>query len=111
MERISSFFLMGYAQRSGISFLQITHSFIANEIMNNFNLYFFTVAQPCTLPVTIRCVTENNKVDRRVADQFCLPIGATCNMDGAALYFAVVVIFLANLGNMSLTFGEVILTA
>ena len=49
-------------------------------------------------------------MDRRVA-QFCLPIGATCNMDGSALYFAAVVIFLANLENMSLSFGEVILTA
>ena len=63
-----------------------------------------------TLPVTIRSVTENNKVDRRVA-QFCLPIGATCNMDGSALYLAVVVIFMANLEKMSLSFGEMILTA
>ena len=49
-------------------------------------------------------------MDRRVA-QFCLPIGATCNMDGSALNSAVVVIFLSNLENMSLSFGEVILTA
>ncbi|XP_028401706.1 excitatory amino acid transporter 1-like [Dendronephthya gigantea] len=71
---------------------------------------FGTSSSSATLPVTIRCVTENNKVDRRVA-QFCLPIGATCNMDGSALYIGVVVIFLANLENMSLTFGEIILTA
>ena len=64
MERISSSFLMGYAHRSGTSFLQITHSFIANEIMNNFNLYFFTVAQPpyqslyAVLPRTIRSIAE-----------------------------------------------------
>ncbi|XP_028401705.1 excitatory amino acid transporter 1-like [Dendronephthya gigantea] len=69
-----------------------------------------TSSSSATLPVTIRCVTENNKVDHRVA-RFCLPIGATCNMDGSALYFAVVVLFMANLNKMSLNFGEIILTA
>ena len=70
----------------------------------------FSTYSSATLPVTIRCVTENNNVDRRVA-HFCLPIGATCNMDGSALYFAVTVLFMANLENMSLSLGEIILTA
>ena len=62
-----------------------------------------------TLPVTIRCVSETNKVDRHVS-MFVLPIGATCNMDGAAINFAVTVVFIANLESISLTFGELVLT-
>ena len=52
---------------------------------------FFSSA---TLPVTLKCLEENNKVDSRVA-QFVIPIGATVNMDGTALYEAVAPIFIA----------------
>ena len=54
-------------------------------------LYFYSSA---TMPVTLRCLEHKNKVDSRVA-QFVIPIGATVNMDGTALYEAVAPIFIA----------------
>ncbi|MBE9545761.1 MAG: dicarboxylate/amino acid:cation symporter [Proteobacteria bacterium] len=53
-----------------------------------------TASSSATLPVTIECAEENNKLSRR-ASLFVLPIGATVNMDGTALYEAVAVIFIA----------------
>jgi len=55
---------------------------------------FTTASSSATLPVTIDCVTEKNKVSSQ-ASSFVLPLGATINMDGTALYEAVAAIFIA----------------
>ncbi|KAK3699445.1 hypothetical protein QZH41_018613 [Actinostola sp. cb2023] len=55
-----------------------------------------------TLPTTIRCLEENNKVDERIS-KFVLPLGATVNMDGGALYEAISAIFIAQLSNIALS--------
>ena len=55
---------------------------------------FSTASSSATLPTTMECAEENNKVSKRSAS-FVLPIGATINMDGTALYEAVAVIFIA----------------
>jgi DAACS family dicarboxylate/amino acid:cation (Na+ or H+) symporter len=57
---------------------------------------FTTRSSAATLPVTIDCVENEVGVPRKVAD-FVLPIGATVNMDGTALYEGVAVIFLIQL--------------
>lgn len=63
---------------------------------------FSTASSSGTLPLTIRCVTDKAKVPERVAS-FTLPLGATVNMDGTALYEAVAVLFVAQmLGDLSL---------
>jgi Na+/H+-dicarboxylate symporter len=54
---------------------------------------FTTRSSAATLPVTIANVTERLKVSPKVAN-FSLPLGATMNMDGTALYEGVAVIFL-----------------
>lgn len=54
---------------------------------------FSTRSSAATLPVTMKCVTENLGVRPKVAN-FTLPLGATMNMDGTALYEGVAVIFL-----------------
>ena len=54
---------------------------------------FTTTSSAATLPVTIVCTTEKLKVSEKVA-RFTLPVGATINMDGTALYEGVAVIFL-----------------
>jgi len=57
---------------------------------------FATRSSAATLPVTMECVRDELKVPRKVSD-FVLPIGATVNMDGTALYEGVAVIFLIQL--------------
>ncbi|XP_062305722.1 excitatory amino acid transporter 3 [Osmerus eperlanus] len=60
-----------------------------------------------TLPVTFRCAEENNRVDKRIT-RFVLPVGATINMDGTALYEAVAAIFIAQLNDYALDVGQIV---
>ncbi len=68
---------------------------------------FGTASSSATLPVTIDALERKNEVDPRIT-RFILPIGATINMDGTALYEAVAAIFIAQLRNVDLTVGNVI---
>lgn len=61
-----------------------------------------TSSSSAALPVTMECVEENLGVDKDVAG-FVLPIGATMNMDGTALYEAIAAIFIANLVGVELS--------
>ncbi|MDP6778734.1 MAG: dicarboxylate/amino acid:cation symporter [Candidatus Latescibacteria bacterium] len=55
---------------------------------------FSTASSSATLPLTIECVEDRNRVSNRVSS-FVLPLGATINMDGTALYEAVAAMFIA----------------
>ncbi|XP_059170368.1 excitatory amino acid transporter 1-like [Physella acuta] len=66
-----------------------------------------TASSTATLPVTFRCLEENLHIDKRVT-RFVLPIGATINMDGTALYEAVAPIFIAQMNGMELSFGKIV---
>jgi len=55
---------------------------------------FSTASSSATLPLTIECVRDNAKVSNRTAS-FVLPLGATVNMDGTALYECVAAMFIA----------------
>lgn len=55
---------------------------------------FSTSSSSATLPQTLECVKEKNGVSNRTAS-FVVPLGATINMDGTALYEAVAALFIA----------------
>jgi len=65
---------------------------------------FTTASSSATLPVTMESVTDKNKVDSK-ASSFVLPLGATINMDGTALYEAVAAIFIAQIYGIDLSIG------
>jgi solute carrier family 1 (neuronal/epithelial high affinity glutamate transporter), member 1 len=66
---------------------------------------FSTASSSATLPVTIECAEEYNKVSRKSA-LFVLPLGATVNMDGTALYESVAALFIAQMMGIHLGVGE-----
>lgn len=73
---------------------------------------FSTASSSATLPLTMDGVKAAG-IDKR-ARRFVLPLGATINMDGTALYEAVAVLFIAQAYGMDLSFGQqmlVLLTA
>ena len=76
-------------------------------------LAFSTSSSGATLPVTMECCEEELGVSEEVSS-FVLPLGATINMDGTALYQAVAAVFIAQTLGMDLGIGAqltIILTA
>lgn len=66
---------------------------------------FSTSSSSATLPITMRCATDNLDVKPEVAG-FVLPLGATINMDGTALYEAAAALFIANLVGVDLNITQ-----
>lgn len=66
---------------------------------------FATSSSNATLPVTMRCTEHNLKVPRDIAG-FVVPLGATVNMDGTALYEATAALFVANLVGIELNLAQ-----
>lgn len=58
------------------------------------------------MPITIQCMDKMG-IDPRIS-RFVIPIGATINMDGTALYEAVAAIFIAQIRNVPLSFGNIV---
>jgi len=66
---------------------------------------FSTASSSATLPMTMECVEKNAKVSNRTSS-FILPLGATVNMDGTALYECVVAIFIFQAFGIDLTYSQ-----
>lgn len=64
------------------------------------------VVSSATMPVTIKTLDDMG-IDPRVT-RFVIPVGATVNMDGTALYEAVAAIFIAQMRHIDLSFGKLI---
>ena len=69
---------------------------------------FGTSSSSATLPVTIESAVTEGGCSKR-ASNFVIPLGATVNMDGTALYEAVAVVFLFQLYGIDLSFGELLI--
>ena len=66
---------------------------------------FSTSSSNATLPLTMKAVEVEDGVSNKIAS-FTLPLGATVNMNGTALYECVAVIFIAQAYGIELTFGQ-----
>jgi len=64
-------------------------------------LAFSTSSSAATLPVTMECVEENLGVKNEIA-AFVLPLGATINLDGTAMYQSIAAVFIAQALGMDL---------
>jgi Na+/H+-dicarboxylate symporter len=74
---------------------------------------FSTSSSSATIPVTLKNVQENLKVEKKISS-FTVPLGSTINMDGTAIMQGVATVFIANIYNHSLVFSDfltIILTA
>ncbi len=99
------FVLKGLMKMSPLRFLR--------QIRDAQVLGFSTSSSNATLPVTMRVTRENVGVSNRVSS-FVLPLGATINMDGTALYQGVAVMFIAQVFGIELSWLQqltVVLTA
>jgi len=68
---------------------------------------FTTCSSSATLPVTMKCTQENLKVSKDVSS-FLLPLGATVNMDGTAIYVGIASVFVAQVYGVSLTIPQLL---
>lgn len=75
-------------------------------LLTPFATAFATCSSSATLPSMMKCIEENNGVDKRIS-RFILPIGATVNMDGAAIFQCVATVFIAQLNNVELNAGQI----
>lgn len=66
---------------------------------------FSTSSSSGTLPVTMKCVEDDLKVSKDVSS-FVLPLGATINMDGTAIYQGLTVMFIAQYYGVDLTLSQ-----
>jgi Na+/H+-dicarboxylate symporter len=74
---------------------------------------FVTRSSSATLPITMRCAKENLGISEKISS-FVLPLGATINMDGTALYQGVCALFVAQAYGIPLSLGaqaNIVLTA
>jgi len=66
---------------------------------------FSTSSSSATLPLTMEALENNSGVSNKISS-FTLPLGATINMDGTALYECVAAMFIAQAYGVDLTFGQ-----
>lgn len=97
--------LIVFAKYSPVKFIRDVFSAVATA--------FSTASSAATLPITKDCLETNTGVSNKVSS-FVLPLGATMNMDGTALYEAVAAMFIAQAYGIDMTLGQqlvVMLTA
>ena len=71
-------------------------------------LAFSTSSSAAVMPLSIKTAEEKMKIKPKIS-QFIIPLGATINMDGTALYQIIAVFFLAQLFSIDLGFTTILL--
>ena len=71
---------------------------------------FSSASSNATLPLTLTCVEQRAGISNRVGS-FVLPLGATINMDGSALYEVVAVLFIAQFSGHDLSVAQQVVVA
>lgn len=102
---VLGFILWKWGKRNPLTYVRG----MATALLNAFS----TASSSATLPLTLEGVEEENGVSNRTAS-FVLPLGATINMDGTALYEAVAALFIAQAYGIVLGFPDqlvIVLTA
>lgn len=74
-------------------------------LRNAHAIAFSTSSSAATLPLTFECVENNLGVNKQISG-FVLPLGATINMDGTALYQGVAAVFIAQVYGLDLSMTE-----
>jgi proton glutamate symport protein len=95
---LHSTFLLIYGSRKG----SVPIKKIIKDLSPMMLTAFTTSSSAATLPVSMACVTEDLKVREKTAN-FMLPLGATINMDGTAIYIAVAAVFIAQVYGIHLS--------
>jgi proton glutamate symport protein len=86
----------------------ITPSEFLSKIREVQLLAFSTSSSAAVMPLSIKTVVEKFKVQASTAD-FIIPLGATVNMDGTALYQVIAALFLTQVFGVDLTHGQMLL--
>lgn len=101
-------FVYGFLIIKGILRLPMTQFF--RGIADAQGVAFSTASSSATLPVSISCAEKNLGVDKSIAGSV-LPLGATINMDGTAIYLGLVALFAAQAAGIDLTMTQYLLVA
>lgn len=112
--------VLGLLIHAGVTYPALLKTFTKFSLQKFFRgirpaqlIAFSSSSSSATLPVTMECVEENLGVSKSVAG-FVLPLGATINMDGTALYQGVAAVFIAQVFGMQLSLAQqalIVLTA
>lgn len=103
---------IGCILHAGITYSSLVYTFSRMSPLKFFKGFFpamavafSTSSSSGTLPVTMRATEENLGVSKRISS-FMLPLGATVNMDGTALYQGVCALFIAQIYGIDLSFVQ-----
>ncbi|KAL3776781.1 hypothetical protein ACHAWO_008426 [Cyclotella atomus] len=80
------------------------------DLVEALTLAFASASSAATLPVSLECVAKSGKVNKDIA-RFVLPLGATINMDGVAIYITCTAVALAYLNGLEPTVANYVILA
>ena len=102
-----SYFLLFYGSIIQLLLKENFYKFFKN-IKNTIFFAFVSSSSSATIPLTLKTAEKNLKIDNKICN-FVIPIGATVNMDGSAIYLGLSAVFVSSLIGLSLSFDEYLL--